>query len=78
MEQMQGFNNAFECQSCWMAENECSNKEHWTVLMAAMYEELQNCKTKAGRHQDEVTSFRNKSCAKVGLLDAFQGLAEAN
>jgi hypothetical protein len=75
---MQGFNNTFERQCRRMADNEHSNKEHWTVLTAAIYEELQNCKNEAGRHQDEATSLRNESCAKVGLLNAFQGLSEAN
>jgi hypothetical protein len=46
--------------------------------MATMYKELQNCKNKAGRHREEATSLRNESHAEVGLLDAFQGLSEAN
>jgi hypothetical protein len=70
---MQGFSNTFECQS-----RQHDNKEHWAVSTSAMYEELQNCKSEAGRHQDEVTSLRNKSCAKVGLLNAFQDLSETN
>jgi hypothetical protein len=75
---MQDFHNTFERQCHQIAENEHSNEEHWTVLMAAMYEELQNCKNEAGRHRDEATSLRNESCAEVGLLNAFQGLSEAN
>jgi hypothetical protein len=77
-EMMQGFNHSFERQCRRIAESEWSNEEHWTVSTAAMYEELQNCKNEAGRHWDEATSLRNESRAEVGLLDAFQGLSEAN
>jgi hypothetical protein len=48
------------------------------VSTSVMYEELQNCKNEAGRHQEEATSLRNESRVEVGLLDAFQDLSEAN
>jgi hypothetical protein len=38
-----------------------NSEEHWTVSMAAMYKELQNCKNEAGRHWEEATSLRNES-----------------